>query len=82
MELKNCPFCGSKVRFSGGEEEYNALVEEHGRACLHIHCTNRDCNAQMFVHDSSVLTYQFFEEKAVKQWNRRVADEDEASKEM
>ena len=82
MELKNCPFCRSRAVFVGGEGHYNSLVEEHGRACLHIACTNRECNAQMFIHDSNVLPYKVFEEKAIKQWNRRVNHEDEASESL
>jgi hypothetical protein len=82
MELENCPFCGAKARFTGKADDYYELVEQNGRACLHIACTNIDCNCQMFVHSSSILEYEPFVEMATKQWNRRVGDEDQKSEDV
>lgn len=75
-KLRPCPFCGSDVKIWGSKRTYNELVDEHGSACLHIECTNRNCGCSYFVHHhEDVRDYEFMVAKAVKEWNRRCTDE-------
>lgn len=59
IELKRCPFCGSKARF-GLEDEFCGPVDERNW----VECTS--CHAEIQIYDTR--------EEAAKAWNTRVGE--------
>jgi len=49
-ELKNCPFCDSKVKWCGEDE----LDPEDNHLCHHIRCTNPKCAADFDFNTDNV----------------------------
>lgn len=62
IELKNCPFCSSPVRWCGENEP----DPEDNHVCHHIACTNSDCGADFDFQLPSSTDEEFEEDLSLE----------------
>lgn len=77
MELKNCPFCGAKVKITTQADWFFEFIEESGHAAVSIECTNHDCGCQYWCHSHvhNSTDYETALNVAIERWNHRAEDQ-------
>lgn len=70
---KKCPFCGGTV-IVDDRKSFEALLKEHGSACLQAKCGNLDCGCAIYVysrHSKQGTKYSDMVELLRAKWNQR-----------